>query len=173
MVPPFLPPVIDIKGTAGLNQGVQVGKINAFKVRFTILIEYFLILFEGAYLIGSRVDYLVSYFIRATHGVYGHDTPLESYHLQQGRYRRDFSTSFFGFHLGKYQPIFGSPSAHQVDSFALLSAIEASFSLSCFIARTQAIKQRSISRCQVGCGIVSGIMSASNLTFFTVSLPLF
>jgi hypothetical protein len=41
MVPPFLPPVIDLKGTAGLNLGVRAAKINAFKVRFNIVIERF------------------------------------------------------------------------------------------------------------------------------------
>jgi hypothetical protein len=43
MVPPFLPPRVDLEGTVGLNQGVRAGEINAFKICFNIVIEGFLI----------------------------------------------------------------------------------------------------------------------------------
>jgi hypothetical protein len=36
---------------------------------------------EGNVVVGGR------YFILTSHGVYGHDTSFEGYHLQQGRYR--------------------------------------------------------------------------------------
>jgi hypothetical protein len=54
VITPFLPAMIDFKGTAGLHRG------------------------SGR----AKVDYLVGYFLLASHRVYSRYAPLEDCHLQ-------------------------------------------------------------------------------------------
>jgi hypothetical protein len=56
MIPPFPPSVIDLQGTVGLHERARMGKINTFKVGLHIIIQCFLVLFEGYHIIGSRLD---------------------------------------------------------------------------------------------------------------------
>jgi hypothetical protein len=88
MVPPFLPAMIHLKGTAGLHKG------------------------SGR----AKVDYLIGYFLLASHRVYSRYAPREGCHRQYCRYRGDFIAFFFGLYLGKHQPVFRCPGADQVDS---------------------------------------------------------
>jgi hypothetical protein len=41
MVPPFLPPMVDLKGVAGLHEEVRTGEINPVIAGFHIAIECF------------------------------------------------------------------------------------------------------------------------------------
>jgi hypothetical protein len=47
VVPPFLPAMIPIKGTAGLHQGIRMGKISTFTIGVHIIIQGFLVFLTG------------------------------------------------------------------------------------------------------------------------------
>jgi hypothetical protein len=121
MKPTLKPAMVHVKGRMNGNIRVRMAQVNILIQGFRGLLVR--VSLQGKQIIGCSGDNPVGYFIPTSHSVYRDDTAFQGYHLQQGRYRRDFIALFPGFHLGKHQPILRGPGAHQMDGLVSLPGV--------------------------------------------------